>query len=210
MSLPVLLKKPGIIAKIPGIPSRLGIFVNKSIFMDTAKLKKKVNLLKNVMGNTDEYRGVWEKSHKEMIINTLQKLIDETGIHGEVAINDRFEGLEAISLALETRNSGIFERITDTTKRALIRNGGVLTYHQLFNGKIGILIGYPYIEGIGQPKVPKTVEIVRPEELKEINILRQVELFVDEVTEWEDFDDDKQSAQKIGFHHIPGVKQEGE
>lgn len=174
--------------------------------MDTSKLKKKVSQLNRIMKNTDSYRVTWEKSHKEMITNTLQKMIDETGINGEVAVNDRFEGLEAISLALETRNSGIYERITDNTKRALIRNGGVLTYHQLFNGKIGILIGYPYIEGIGQPKVPKTLEIVRPEELKEINILRQVELFIDEITEWEDFDDDKQSVQKIGFNHIPGVK----
>ena len=178
--------------------------------MDTTKLKLKVNQLNNIMGNTDSYRTVWEKNHKKMIFDTLQNLVKETGINGEVVINERFEGLEAISLALETRNSGIYERITDGTKRALIRNGGVLTYHQLFNGKIGILIGYPFIEGIGQPKMPKTVEIVRPEELKEVNILRQVELFIDEITEWEDFDDDKHSAQKIGFHHIPGVKPDSE
>jgi hypothetical protein len=178
--------------------------------MDTSKLKIKVSQLNKVMNNTDSYRQVWEEKHKKMITDTLEKLIAETKINGEVVVNDRFEGLEAISLALETRDSGIFERITDDTKRALIRNGGVLTYHQLFNGKIGILIGYPYIEGIGQPKVPKTVEIVRPEELKAVNILRQVELFIDEITEWEDFDDDKHSAQKIGFHHIPGVKPENE
>lgn len=178
--------------------------------MDTTKLKRKVTELNLIMKNTDNYRTVWEESHKQMIVDTLENLIKDSGINGEVVVNDRFEGLEAISLALETRDSGIYERITDNTQRALIRNGGVLTYHQLFNGKIGILLGYPYIEGIGQPKVPKTIEIVRPEELKEINILRQVELFIDEVTEWEDFDDDKQSVQKIGFNHIPGVKPEGE
>ena len=178
--------------------------------MDTSKLQVKVNQLSGVMKNTHDYREVWDKSYKQMIIDTLEKLIQESNIQGEVKVNDHFEGLEAISLALETRDSGIYERITDNTKRALIRNGGVLTYHQLFNGKIGILIGYPYIEGIGQPKMPKTVEIVRPEELKEINILRQVEQFIDEITEWEDFDDDKQSAHKIGFHHVPGVKKENE
>ena len=178
--------------------------------MDTTKLKSKVSLLQKVMKNTDSYRKEWESSHKEMIIETLESLIEECGINGEVMVNDHFEGLEAISLALDTRDSGISERITENTKRALIRNGGVLTYHQLFNGKIGILIGYPYIEGIGQPKVPKTVEIVRPEELKPVHILRQVEQFIDEITEWEDFDDDKQSVHKIGFHHVPGVKKETE
>jgi len=178
--------------------------------MDTSKLKSKVAQLESVMKNTHDYREAWETSHKEMIMSTLEKLIEETHINGEVILNDHFGGLEAISLALETRDSGIYERITDHTSKALIRNGGVLTYHQLFNGKIGILIGYPYIEGIGQPKMPKTLEIVRPEELKEINILRQVEIFIDEITEWEDFDDDKQSVHKIGFHHVPGVKTESE
>lgn len=174
--------------------------------MDITKLKKKVETLGIVMTNTNNYRKAWELGHKEMIIKVLEELIEQTGINAEVTVNDHFEGLEAISLALETRDSGIYERITDKTKRALIRNGGVLTYHQLFNGKIGILMGYPFIEGIGQPKTPKTVEIVRPEELKEINILRQVELFIDEIIEWEDFDDDKHSAHKIGFNHVPGVK----
>lgn len=178
--------------------------------MDTNKLKNKVSKLNSVMDNTDSYRQVWEKSHKKMIVTTLEKLVKEAGIHGDVVVNDHFEGLEAISLALQTRDSGIYERVTDETKRALIRNGGVLTYHQLFNGKIGILIGYPFIEGIGQPKGPRSVEIVRPEELKEINILRQVEMFIDEITEWEDFDDDKHSVQKIGFNHIPGVKPDSE
>ena len=178
--------------------------------MDTSKLTKKVKKLTTVMNNTQEYRDSWEKELKPMIISVLEKLKDSTGIPGDITVNERFEGLEAISLGLDTRDSGISERITDSTRRALIRNGGVLTYHQLFNGKVGILIGYPYIEGIGQPKPPRSLEIVRPEELKEENILRQVELFIDEITEWEDFDDDKHSAHKIGFNHVSAVKKEGE
>ena len=140
--------------------------------MDTSNLTTKVLKLSTVMNNTQLYRDNWNNELKAMIISVFEKLIEETGIKGEITVNDRFEGLEAISLALDTRESGIYERITDTTKRALIRNGAILTYHQLFNGKIGILIGFPYIEGIGQPKPPRSLEIVRPEELKEINILR--------------------------------------
>src|SRR5210317_276884 len=105
--------------------------------MDITKLKRKVDTLGSVMKNTDEYRKTWETSHKQMIISVLEELIEKTGINAEVTINDHFEGLEAVSLALQTRDSGIYERITTDTKRALIRNGGVLTYHQLYNGKIG-------------------------------------------------------------------------
>ncbi len=173
--------------------------------MDITKLLTNVKKLDKVLQNTQDYRTQWETSHKNMITLTLEQLITDAGIQGEVVINDNYEGLEAISLALQTKDSGIYERISDKTKRALIRNGGVLTYHQLFNGKIGILIGYPYIEGIGQPKMPKTIEIVRPEELKEIHVLRHVEMFMDEIAEWEDFDDDKDATHTIGFHRTATI-----
>lgn len=173
--------------------------------MDISKLLSNVKKLNAVLQNTQNYRDQWESTHKNMIISVLENLIETGGIQGEVVINDNYEGLEAISLALQTSDSGIYERISDKTKRALIRNGGVLTYHQLFNGKIGILIGYPYIEGIGQPKMPKTLEISRPDELKEIHILRHVEMFIDEIAEWEDFDDDKDATHTIGFHRTATI-----
>jgi hypothetical protein len=177
----------------------------KKLPMDISKLLSNVKKLNTVLENTQNYRDLWESTHKKLIISVLENLIETGGIQGEVVINDNYEGLEAISLALATSDSGIYERISDKTKRALIRNGGVLTYHQLFNGKIGILIGYPYIEGIGQPKMPKTIEISRPEELKEIHILRHVEMFIDEIAEWEDFDDDKDATHTIGFHRTATI-----
>ncbi len=178
--------------------------------MDISKLNSVVKNLDKVMQNTQDYRDQWEATHKNLIISTLEHLISSAGIQGEVVINDNYEGLEAISLALQTKDSGIYERISDKTKRALIRNGGVLTYHQLFNGKIGILIGYPYIEGIGQPKMPKTLEIVRPDELKEIHVLRHVEMFINEIAEWEDFDDDKDATHTIGFHRTATITEQEE
>jgi len=64
------------------------------------------------------------------------------------------------------------------------------------------MIMYPYIEGYGQPKPPKTLEIVRPEELTEGFLIRYVEEFLKDIIEWEDFDDDlpeKMGMNPIGF-----------
>jgi len=56
------------------------------------------------------------------------------------------------------------------------------------------------IEGYGQPKPPKTIAIYRPEEVKPPFLVRHMEEFMREVTDWEDYDDDdKGPAQKIGY-----------
>ncbi len=61
-----------------------------------------------------------------------------------------------------------------------------------------MLINFPFIEGYGQPRPPKTVAIYRPEELNEAFCLRHVEEFITEITTWEDYDDDE-PHKRIGF-----------
>ena len=64
------------------------------------------------------------------------------------------------------------------------------------------MINYPYIEGYGEPRPPKSLAIYRPEELKEPFFLRHLEEFITEIFNWEDYDDDNNGAepnQRIGF-----------
>jgi hypothetical protein len=91
-------------------------------------------------------------------------------------------------------------------KRTMIKSNGSLIYQQLFNGKIMVMIVSPYIEGYGQPKPPMTLEILRPDELKAPFIIRHVEAFLRDITEWEDYDDEQphkggQSFNPIGFNN---------
>ena len=92
----------------------------------------------------------------------------------------------------------MFHKVGEDIKRHLIKNNGSLVYQQLFNGKVVVVINYPYIETYGQPHPPKTIAIYRPEELKEPYFVRHMEEFVKEVTNWEDYDDDEPN-QRIGF-----------
>jgi hypothetical protein len=80
----------------------------------------------------------------------------------------------------------------------MIKHNGSLVYQQLFNGKIIVIIQYPFIENYGEPRPPKTVAIYRPEELSEPFLIRHLEEFIQEITDWEDFDDDEPN-KKIGF-----------
>jgi hypothetical protein len=69
-----------------------------------------------------------------------------------------------------------------------------------------ITVMYPFIEGLGNPRPPKNVEILRPAELKPPFLLRHVEEFLKEIIGWEDFDDDV--PQPIGFQMGGGVPQD--
>lgn len=174
--------------------------------LDYSKLKNKVGKYNGILKNTLNYRKDWSEGLKDMIMTTLNKIVKKTKLNAYVDLKDDIENLEVISLSLGTEVSGIAERLPGNhSKRPFIKSNGQLIFQQLFNGKLMIMIMYPYIEGYGQPKPPMTLEILRPEEVKPAFILRYVETFMKEVIQWEDFDDDvpeKMGMNPIGFAAI--------
>jgi len=171
--------------------------------MDYANIKAKVAKYSEILENTETYRKKWHSDVKKLINSTLEKIIKQTKLNAYVELKDEIENLEVIGLSLGTEISGIAEKLPgNKIKRPFIKSNGSLIFQELFNGKIMIMIMYPYIEGYGQPKPPKTLEILRPHELKGPFIVRYVEEFLQEIIEWEDFDDDvpeKMGMNPIGF-----------
>jgi hypothetical protein len=145
-----------------------------------------------------------------MIVNLLQAMAEEVELKIKVEEKVQMENLEAVVMSLGTTKSGMFQKLENGIEMPLIRHGGSLIYQQLFNGKVIVMIQYPFIENYGQPRQPKTIAIYRPEELKEPYFIRHFEEFVHEVTTWEDFDDDE-PTKRIGFEMNFGKpKKEGQ
>ncbi len=171
--------------------------------MDYSNIVAKVETYNTILNNTKEYRKSWNDGLKKMINDTLEDIVKVAKVPAYIDFKDEIENLEVIGISLGTEISGIAEKLPGTkTKRPFIKSNGSLIFQQLFNGKIMIMIMYPHIEGYGQPRPPKTVEILRPHELNEAFIVRYVEEFLKEVIEWEDFDDDlpeKMGISPIGF-----------
>ncbi len=165
---------------------------------DLFNLQRKANQYKEVLENTGKYREAWRKGLKETIRNTLQQLVELTGLEARIELRSDVENLSAIVLSLGHSKSGMSQKLSEELRRDLIKDNGALVYQQLFNGKIIVLINHPYIENYGKPRPPKTIAIYRPEELKEPYFVRHMEEFLQEVTNWEDYDDDE-SNQRIGF-----------
>jgi hypothetical protein len=159
----------------------------------------KVQRYQSVLANTKAYRERWNNNLKQLIISELENMLKITGLEGEIETTDKVRHLEYVILSLGSEESGISEIISDNLDKPLIKHKGSLVYQQLFNGKIQVMIGYPYIEGFGEPRPAKLIAIYRPEEIKTPFLVRHMEDFVKEITQWEDYDDDDQVAGKIGF-----------
>lgn len=160
----------------------------------------KVQRYHSILANTIAYRDRWRTNLKTLIIKELEAMIKVTGLQGVIETSEKIKHLEYIILSLGSEESGISEIVNDKVDKPLIKKNGSLIYQQLFNGKVQVMVAYPYIEGFGDPRPPKVIGIYRPEELKSPFLIRHMEDFIKELTLWEDFDDDDQNSNKIGFN----------
>ncbi len=167
---------------------------------DYFNFQRKVEHYKDVLKNTEVYRKFWRENLKPALMEHLQRVATLAQLPCTVEERSEIINLEAIVLSLGHSQSGLGEPIGEGMRRDLIKHNGSLVYQQLFNGKIMVLINYPYIERYGQPQPPKTLAIYRPEEIKEPYVVRHLETFMSEITYWEDYDDDRPDEnQRIGF-----------
>jgi len=163
-------------------------------------LKAKVSEYKAIVSNTFSYRQEWHDHLKAFIMEEIARMAGEVGLEMGIKVQDNIGNLEAVTCTLGRSASGIYERIDSDTNKPLIKHLGTLVYQQLFNGKIQVMIMMPYIEGFGDPPPPKIVGIYRPQELKPPFLERHMEEFIKSVTSWEDYDDDEQQHNRIGFN----------
>lgn len=167
---------------------------------DYLNFQRKVGRYKEVLQNVEQYRSFWHKSLKKDMLELLTKAAAFAQLPCTVEERNDIHNLEAVVVSLGTARSGLGEPVGDGLHRDLIKQNGSLVYQQLFNGKILVLINFPYIEKYGQPQPPKTIAIYRPEELKEPYFIRHLETFITDITNWEDYDDERlDENQRIGF-----------
>lgn len=168
--------------------------------MDTQifNLQRKVLRYKEVLQQTGIYRQTWKDSLKKEITDQLVSLAEASGLEGQVEERGDLENLEAVVFTLGSTRSGMFQQVNDDFQRDLVKYNGALIYQQLFNGKVVVLVQYPFIENYSEPKPPKQIAIYRPAELQAPFFIRHMETFISEITHWEDYDDDE-PAQRIGF-----------
>src|SRR5210317_296834 len=116
---------------------------------DLRQLQTKVEQLKRILENTHNYRLEWKNGLRDEIEKEIGRMASTVNLDLDIRKLDNIENLESLIISLGKRNSGISERLEDDLSRPFIRHGGILIYQQLFNGKILVMINYPFIEGYG-------------------------------------------------------------
>jgi len=164
-------------------------------------IKEKASKYKQLLNTVDEYRSQWEKKLKKFIIKESKAILDATEIEADVDSESTVHGLEAITIKLGMRRSGIYQKMDSGEKKAVWKDYGSLIFGQLFNGKVQVWMTYPILEGLMEPKPPRMIGIYAPPEFDEALVLSNIEFFLNELIAWEDYDDDKPSdkGNTIGF-----------
>ena len=164
-------------------------------------IKEKATKYKNLLNTVDEYRSQWEKKLKKSIIKEAKAILDATEINADVDAESTVHGLEAITIKLGMRRSGIYQKMDSGEKKSVWKDHGSLIFGQLFNGKVQVWMTYPILEGLMEPKPPRMIGIYVPPEFNDELILSNIEFFLNELIAWEDYDDDKPSdkGNAIGF-----------
>lgn len=171
--------------------------------LELGALPAKVKRYKEILKNTTDYRKDWPKGIKPRIIKILEAAEKKLKLGAKIEVKDNIQNLEAVVYDLGRSSSGLAESVDDSgVHRIMIKSNGALVYQQLFNGKIMVMIMSPSIEGYGEAKPPKMLEILRPEELQSNFILRHLELFLNDITDWEDYDDDLPEKKRNAFSPI--------
>lgn len=171
--------------------------------IESKSIRDSIQKYRQILENTAQYRTQWTAETKNMIASIIQEQLDAVKLpNAQVVLRENVENLEAVVLDLGRTSSGIIEKLDDSgILRQMLKSNGSLFYQQLYNGKIIAMMLRPFIEGYGQPQPPINLEILRPDEITKSTILRHLEIFFNDITSWEDFDDDAQRSN-IGFNPI--------
>lgn len=164
-------------------------------------IKEKAAKYKTLLGTVDAYRTDWEKKLKKFIIKESKAILAATEIEADVDSESTVHGLEAITIKLGMRKSGIYQKMDSGEKKAIWKDYGSLIFGQLFNGKVQVWMTYPILEGLMEPKQPRMIGIYAPPEFNDALILSNIEFFINELIAWEDYDDDAPTdkPKTIGF-----------
>jgi hypothetical protein len=154
----------------------------------------------DTLQKTNERRELWTNETKAKIIESLTLVKDSFKCDWLVQRLERTRNCQTINICFNTKNSGIVDvKIDESTGKekgvkSYTKHGGYLAYCQSYNGKINVIIGFPYIDEWVFQMDAKVIDTIEPERVTEELISSHVIKFLDIMTEWEGKD-----RNPIGF-----------
>ncbi len=164
------------------------------------KVKIAFNRYIDTLKKTEERRELWKTETKNKLIDTLTLIQKSFKFDWRVQKLESDENYQTINIHCDSKNSGIVENKIDsstgkvTGKKAYIKHGAYLAYCQSHNGRINVIIGFPYIDELVSKMDIKVIATIEPNQVSEDLISDHVIKFLNTISEWEGMD-----TPQIGF-----------
>lgn len=140
---------------------------------------------------TTERRELWKTETKEKIFEVLSLVEKTFKFQWHVQRIEVIDNYQTINICCNDRASGLIETIYEENtnnlikRKSFIKHGGYLAYCQSYNGKINVVIGFPYIDEWVEQMNSKVIATLEPSQITETLITDQVIYFLQSLSEWE-------------------------
>ncbi len=157
-------------------------------------LKEAFDKYLNSLDQTNERRQLWNSEVKEKIFNVLTSIYNSFKFDWHVQRLESVSNYQTINISCNSHNSGMVKTFYDdntgkpTKRKAYTKHGGYLAYCQSYNGKINVIIGFPYIDEWVTQMDAKVIATVEPSAITEDIISQHVIKFLQIMSEWEGMD----------------------
>jgi hypothetical protein len=152
--------------------------------MTLEDLRERVEHYRHGQSQVEENRNLWTQVTKPQLVNTLNQFITHYELTCKVQEVNTYRNYEAVNLTFGNSRSGIVKEKENETKY-FNKFGGALSFSQSCNGRIDVIILFPFIEEITDKTDKKVIVQVPPAEIDEPFIYRQISRFLNEVMKWE-------------------------
>jgi hypothetical protein len=154
--------------------------------MNVSIIKNRVIDFNKALSEIEENRKLWNEGIRDMLSNDLVEIKNTLNLPSvRIEVDEVNQNLQAVSFIIDPMRSGITCPTEDGRTKSFIKQGCALHFYQLYNGKIEIVMSYPFIEEI-IPKQPNMIiGKLDPNELTEAIISKMVETLFAEMTKWE-------------------------
>ncbi len=139
--------------------------------------------LQSAIGEKINKRESWTKEKKEFIKKTLNDIMNEYEINGEVHVLEEITNLEQVVFQLP--NDENYSIKNDNEKEVVSYFDGVLSFSQKLNGDIEINCSYPFIENLMEEQDAVSISLIDPRSITKNLIEDWFVKFLNLMVEWE-------------------------
>lgn len=152
--------------------------------MKIEHLEERVNDYRNSIKTVVDKRMLWKNKTKNILIKTLQQIIQQYDIGWKVQELSWIHNNEAINITFDSFPQELID-CTNLIPAYQFLPGGALIFSQSYNGDIYVFMLFPEIENNRQENNMIELGVYAPESITQKFIIEKVDEFLKEIIKWE-------------------------